>query len=42
MIDVNLIGVFLVGCEVVSYMIEFGKGGVIVNMLSVVCVGNIG
>lgn len=41
-IDVNLTGVFLCGREAAAHMIEFGNGGVIVNLSSVSRAGNIG
>jgi 3-oxoacyl-[acyl-carrier protein] reductase len=41
-IEVNLGGVFLCGREAAARMIEFGKGGVIVNISSISRVGNAG
>jgi len=41
-IDVNLRGVFLCGREAAAHMIEFGNGGVIVNISSISRVGNAG
>jgi 3-oxoacyl-[acyl-carrier protein] reductase len=41
-LDVNLSGVFLCGREAAARMIEFGKGGVIVNISSISRVGNAG
>jgi 3-oxoacyl-[acyl-carrier protein] reductase len=41
-IDVNLTGVFLCGREAAERMIEFGEGGVIINIASISKVGNAG
>lgn len=41
-IAVNLSGVFLCGREAAAHMIEFGNGGVIVNISSISRVGNAG
>lgn len=41
-ISVNLGGVFLCGREAAAHMIEFGQGGVIVNISSISRVGNAG
>ncbi|MGC1523973.1 MAG: SDR family oxidoreductase [Steroidobacteraceae bacterium] len=41
-IGVNLSGVFLCGREAAAHMIEFGNGGVIVNISSISRVGNAG
>jgi len=41
-IDVNLTGVFLCGREAASHMIQFGNGGVIINLSSISRAGNIG
>lgn len=41
-IGVNLTGVFLCGREAAKHMIEFGNGGVIVNISSISRVGNAG
>src|SRR5438105_12628568 len=40
--DVNLTGVFLCGREAAVHMIQFGNGGVIVNLSSISRAGNIG
>jgi 3-oxoacyl-[acyl-carrier protein] reductase len=41
-IDVNLTGVFLCGREAAERMIEFGEGGVIINIASISKAGNAG
>lgn len=41
-IDVNLTGVFLCGREAAEHMIQFGNGGVIINLSSISRSGNIG
>lgn len=41
-IDVNLTGVFLCGREAATHMINFGDGGVIVNISSISRAGNVG
>lgn len=41
-IDVNLTGVFLCGREAATHMVQFGKGGVIVNVSSISRAGNVG
>ncbi|HEX6570505.1 MAG TPA: SDR family oxidoreductase [Steroidobacteraceae bacterium] len=41
-IDVNLTGVFLCGREAAGRMIEFGEGGVIINIASISKAGNAG
>ncbi len=42
MIAVDLRGVFLCGREAVVQMIESGHGGVIINISSISCAGNVG
>lgn len=41
-IDVNLTGVFLCGREAAARMIEFGNGGVMINISSISRAGNVG
>lgn len=41
-IDVNLTGVFLCGREAATHMVQFAKGGVIINVSSISRVGNVG
>jgi 3-oxoacyl-[acyl-carrier protein] reductase len=41
-IDVNLTGVFLCGREAAAHMVQFGNGGVIINVSSVSREGNVG
>ena len=42
MIEVNLIGVFLIGRTVAQHMIRLGNGGVIINISSISRHGNAG
>jgi 3-oxoacyl-[acyl-carrier protein] reductase len=41
-VDVNLTGVFLCGREAAAHMVQFGKGGVIINVSSLSREGNVG
>jgi 3-oxoacyl-[acyl-carrier protein] reductase len=41
-IDVNLTGVFLCGREAATHMVQFAKGGVLINVSSISRVGNVG
>lgn len=41
-IDVNLTGVFLCGREAATHMVQFGNGGVIINVSSISRQGNMG
>jgi 3-oxoacyl-[acyl-carrier protein] reductase len=41
-IDVNLTGVFLCGREAATHMVQFAKGGVVINVSSISREGNVG